>query len=242
MAAAADLIDDVEKAEDMSPAIHHDSQLRWVTGRYIETDKANRNGHIFPMQDVKANLDTILHKPMNMLHDSYYIVGHYVDAQMKTPDPKDPKAGDAGLNPYVKSDAAFYAWYFPSAYAAVQGAYEDGKLFQSMECVPAALECPSCGLKADYAGRQSPTYCAHMNKVGGAKIIHDPTFAGGGLIIPPVSPAWPRADITNLQAWIEKHIEEIDAIHAQVETEMPHGDAQVWESIMAQLMAMANHN
>lgn len=210
--------------------------LKWILGNFVEADNANENGHIFPLEDLKAAQPSIANKPLNMLHRPHQIVGHYVATEMLWPTGEG--AAEADAFPHVEALSAFYRYYFPEMLTLIEHAHKTGSLFYSMECVPAKIGCPveGCGLEFDYEGRSDPSYCDHVNESRSRKVLRGPHFTAGAIIVPPVKPGWRRADITELSGLIEDNLAEAETAYGQIEKEFPHLDPVSWESMMAHLL------
>jgi hypothetical protein len=253
--------------------IRHDPDLKWILGNYVEADNANSNGHIFPLEDLKANSETIGHKPLNMLHEPHKIVGHYAAIEMLYPMDSAAKApaashrtckgcgahmakdagkcqscgkgweaADADPKPYVEALSAFYRYYFPEEYSAVEKAHREGSLFYSMEAVPKTLTCAAadgCGQEFAYKGRIHESYCAHLHEPVAMRRLNQPHFKGGAIIIPPVSPGWKGADIKELSALIEASGDDAERLYEGFKSEAPHLSPAQWEAAMAALLKLA---
>lgn len=240
LGAQAWLLDDnVETAWAERHVTKHPT-VRYLLGRYVEADKANNNGQIFALKELQTARGHIGHTPLNMVHRPHYIVGHFVDAEIMYPTEGAKDGGEGVENPHVEALAAFYRFYFPEEFAEVERAHKEGQLFYSMECIPKTVTCASvCGQEFAYDGRQSPTYCAHLNSPRAQKRLNNPSFLGGALIIPPAKPGWSRADITQLSRLVSEHAAEADQIYQEVKTAMPGMDVAQWEGTVNELMMMA---
>lgn len=62
--------------------IRTDPDIRWLVGNYVESEKANNNGHIFPLDELVAAQHTLAGKPLNMLHRQRHIVGYFAGAKL----------------------------------------------------------------------------------------------------------------------------------------------------------------
>jgi hypothetical protein len=229
-------------------AEHHirtDPDLRWVLGNYVEADYPNDNGHIFPRADLLNAQATLAGKPLNMMHREHYIVGCFAGAQLHTDDgtviasdATETEDGAWGERPYVEALAGMWHNRFPEEFFQIRKAHSEGALFFSMEAVPETVSCPSCGHDTPFAGIKSDTYCEHMNGATGPKRLHNPTFNGGAIIIPPVRPGWQRADVKEISKLMDPTTTE--SVHAQVAAEAAHLDPAMWEGLMAQLVKAAS--
>lgn len=210
--------------------------IRWVLGKYVEANNANYNGQYWRLEDLQMKRPTIVHSPMNMNHQPRNIVGTFPAAEMMYP------VGDNAevMNPYIETLGAFWKFYFPDELSVVEEAFNDGKLFQSMECVASSITCvDGCGETFPYAGPMSADYCDDI-KAGGAKQLNNPHFLAGALIVPPASPGWGGAFVKELSSLIESQTTLAEKIYDEVSEEMPHLEASEWETLMAQLLARAN--
>jgi hypothetical protein len=214
-----------------------DPDLGWILARYVEAENANDNGHIFPLEDLKAAQATLPFKPLNMLHHGHYNVGTLVAASLLYP--TDELAAAAQTHPYIETLAAFWRSQFPEEYRLVERAHKEGALYISHECMPETVTCPTCDMTAAYAGKVSDTYCDHMNGITKPKRLNKPTFNAGGLIIPPVRPGWTGAEITELAQLIEERAAEAEAIYAALEQDLDHLSPKDWEAMMAQILKAA---
>jgi hypothetical protein len=222
--------------------IRQDPDLRWVLGNYVEADHPNDNGHIFPRADLLAAQQTLAGKPLNMMHREHYIVGAFAGAQLHTTGgaaiaSDEPENETWGERPYVEALAGMWHERFPEEFYAIRRAHSEGTLFFSMEAVPESVSCPTCEHASAFAGIQSESYCAHMNGITGPKRLHNPTFNGGAIIIPPVRPGWQRADVKEISKLLDPTTAE--SVHAQAAAEAPHLGAGEWEALMAQLLKAA---
>jgi hypothetical protein len=212
--------------------------MGWLVGRYLATDVANENGHIFRLADIEAAHKRIVHTPLNMLHRSTHVIGSYVAAELVLPSTDesailkrvaDQVSGAAVETAHVEALAAVWRYVFPEEWATIRAANEEGTLFYSMEAVPTSVTCPTCTTTCAYAGPASDSYCEHMATAGGPKILDDPLFVGGAIVVPPARPGWRNADITELAT-----AEQAEEVYDQL-TE--HGLDPAWaEQLMAQLL------
>jgi hypothetical protein len=221
---------------------------KWVLGKFVQTNQANQNGHVFDLEEMKTAKDSVLYAPMNMLHRPKQIVGTFVANEMIYPTTTDAggvqsAAEVAGMavetTPYLEALAAFWRYYFQDEYDMVERAHSTGSLFFSMECVPEQLRCEldGCGREFDYKGRQDPSYCDHLNQPRSRKLMIHPHFTAGALIIPPVRPGWRNADVKELSSLLEATDEEREALYDQISTAAPHLDAKACEGLMHRLLA-----
>jgi len=235
IAGAAHVIDDAREYAWAEKHVYRDRDLKWILGNFVQADEPNSNGHIFPLEDLRAHQATLNNKPLNLLHQERRIVGHYVANELLFP----VEAADV-TTPYMEALAAYYHYIFREEFEAVNEAHQEGKLFFSMECVPSRLRCAAegCGQEFAYRGRQHESYCDHLRTQTLAKRhLIEPHFTGGALIIPPVRPGWKNADVKELTRLFTEAQQEV--ILAAVEEEAPHLDAATWESLMLSLVAAA---
>jgi hypothetical protein len=232
----------IEEGRELAWAERHvvrNPALKYVLGRFVEADQANQNGHIFDRKELEVAHTSIPNSPLNLLHQPRYIVGNFVAAEMLYPT-GEKAASENPSNPYIEALASFWRYYFPDEFTAVERAHQEGSLFFSMECVPKTVNCAAvCGQTYQYDGRQSPTYCDHLNQAGAKKRLGEPHFTGGALIMPPAKPGWNHADVTQLSGLMARYAKEAEVAHDQISQEFGHLDASRWEAMVAQLMGFA---
>lgn len=110
----------------------------------------------------------------------------------------------------------------------------------SMECVPRQVECTGddgCGEIFEYAGRKSDSYCNHLNEFASDKLLIDPLFTAGAVLVG-VQPGWRHADIHSLVA--EYTDDQLESIYQDVAETHPEWDPVVWEASMHALLHLAN--
>lgn len=244
VAASAALLDEGDNLKAWAERyVRQDRDLRWILGNYVEADYPNDNGHIFPRADLLAAQSTLAGKPLNMMHREHYIVGYFAGAQLHSDDGSVVAASDEtdgvgwGDRPYVEALAGVWHNRFGEEFFAIRKAHSEGALFFSMEAVPETVSCPTCEHHSPFAGIRSDQYCEHMNGAVGPKRLHNPTFNGGAIIIPPVKPGWQRADVKEISKLMESSAE---SVYAQAAAEAPHLGPYLWEAMMAQLLKAAD--
>lgn len=242
--ATADVIEGDREVAWAERSVRVDPDIKWIVGRFVQADEPNENGHIFPLDDLKVSQPAIQHKPLNMLHRAHQIVGHYADSELIFPvKAGDEMAGEIPVTVHTETLAAFYKYYFPDLYRdVVEPAHKEGRLFQSMECVPETITCrghgssPGCGKTFGYAGRNSDSYCAELNMPRARRVLNKHRFTAGGLIVPPVLPGWKNADITQLAEYMAEQDAAAGELRTQLEQALPHLDAETWDYLMTAAM------
>lgn len=230
------LRDDVEMAW-AEKYVTHNPALKYILGKFVEADKANSNRQLFELDSLRAAQPSMIFAPMNINHSPHRIVGSFVGSELMHPK---GEGASADQNPYLEALGAFWAAHFADEYALVEAAFKQDSLFYSMECVPAALRCvgeSSCGQEFAYAGMASPTYCSHINERSSDRLLVNPHFTGGALIVPPVKPGWSQANITSLVA---KDTDKAEGVMADVKCEMAHLGENQWTWIMGVLLQQAS--
>lgn len=238
--------------------VRRDPDIKWVLGNYVEANRQNSNGHYFPVQYLPAAAKTLENKPLNMLHYDQYVVGTFAGAKLLMGDEELSDEGAVAMGelvdaakaagigepegdpPHMEALSAFWHTRFPEEYAEMKRAHADGKLFYSMEAVPVEVQCPSCDHRVTFAGLESETYCDHMQGGTGPKILHEPTFNGGAIIIPPARPGWNGADVKTMSKLLSEHEGELDRMYASAQDLAPHLESADWEFMMAEIIRLAN--
>ena len=90
-----------------------------------------------------------------------------------------------------------------------------------------------------YAGRNHESYCAHLNETTSDKLLIQPHFTGGAILVPPTRPGWSHADVHSLVA---AHADMAERIYENVKDEMPHLLPSDWEGLMRDLLVRANRS
>jgi len=233
--------------------VRKDPDLRWMLGNYVEAGRANSNGHIFRLVDLPAALKTLHMKALNMLHKDQYTVGSFAGAQLLdslggplTDEAVAEMVAAEGIPtadnvtdvlPYAEAVAGMWVQRFPDEYAAIKRANADGNLYFSMEAAPKDITCPTCDLTTPWAGYESDTYCSEMQGLQ-PKILNEPSFGGGAVIIPPVKPGWGGADIKSIEAMIASHQVEAEQLYKLFAAQSPHLEPKEWEALMAQVLLL----
>ena len=224
--------------------VRKDPDLRWIVGNYVEADEPNGNGHTFPLDELRQAKASLVGKPLNMLHREHYIIGYFAGAELLHANGMAYDVADEDLaaaeaeHPFVEALAGLWHKRFPEEFFQIRRAHHDGTLFFSMEAIPEKVSCPTCSHLAVFAGFESDSYCAHMQGAVGPKVLHNPVFSGGAIIIPPVKPGWHRADITAISQLIND-TPEAAALHDQVAVQAPDLGPQEWEQVMAQVVLLS---
>lgn len=217
--------------------VRKDPEIKWLLGNFVEADRPNQNGHIFPLEDLRANYHTLEHKALTMLHHEQYIVGTYAGAELLNPDGTEFQADAAeeqAGHPFLESLSAMWYKRFPDEFLAIRGAHAEGALFYSHETTPGEVSCPECDLRVPFAGLESDTYCGHMNGITGPKRAHDFVFSGGAIILPPSRPGWNRADMKQIAELVKQP--EAEAVYDALAASAPHLEPRQWEAMMQQVM------
>lgn len=234
LGAQAYILDNSKEVAWAEKHVIHNPAHKWILGKFVEADRANNNRQYFSLDGLRMAQPTIAHAPMNMNH-SGRMVGAFVATDFVYP----TEEASAGFNPYIEALAVFWSAHFPAEWQKIEEAHAEGNLFYSMECVPSHMKCSGengCGAEFEYAGRQSPTYCQHLNQGAADKVLMNPHFTGGACIVPPVRPGWSNADVHSLVA---QHAEAAEQIYDQVSQDMDHLGPQEWELLMTELLAMS---
>lgn len=221
--------------------VRAEPDLKWLLGNFIEAERPNSNGHIFPLESLRHGLPSIEYKALDMLHHDQYCIGTFaggglVDSKGNELTAKDSQVAE-GSYPIMESLAAMWYKRFPDEFLAIRGAHAEGVLYYSHETVPETVQCPECDMTAAFDGLESDTYCSHMNGRTAPKIILEPTFVGGATVIPPARPGWSRAEMKTVAKMIAEHEDSAEQIYLSLEEELDHLAPAEWESMMTQILA-----
>ena len=165
----------------------------WITGRYVEAGRPNRNAAYWSTEDLEIGQPTVTHGPINWLHQEKHIIGAVAASELVTTTRE--VALETGVGNHIVALGAIWKYIHPEESRLVQRASEEGKLWYSMECWSEGVSCLTCERQMSYADymRNPGTHCAHMRD-GMPRRFDQPTFAGGAVILPPERPAWANAD------------------------------------------------
>lgn len=248
LAGAAHLVEENRELAWAEAFVRKAPDVKWILGNYVQASTPdhptyNSNGHEFPYEDLKDSIKNIPNRPLNLLHAPGRRVGTFAAAEFVYPMDAEGASEDGSQPPIVEALAAYWAYYEPELLASIEMAHRQGALFFSMEAVPKEVTCKGkgefagCGQTFAYDGRQSPTYCDHLNEIASRKTLHKPMFTAGALIIPPVKPGWKNADIKEISHLIEENILEAEIAYDQISAEFSHLSPPEWERMMAWFLA-----
>ncbi len=181
-----------ELASDWSSQKMNDSFL-WIAGRYVQGNKANKNGHYWSYDDLRGSEASIRFTPMNVLHKWDRPVGTFVETKIVHRE----QAGEDDLLPEIQALGVLWAANFPDVAKAAKEAHEADSLWYSMECVAESVQCMTCERIFPYRSAAHEV-CEHLAKRESARRFINPVFLGGALIFPPEKPAWSDADVTDV--------------------------------------------
>lgn len=212
----------------------------WVLGKFVESDRANKNQQYFALDDLRMQSPTIAHAPLNINHNARNIVGAYVASELIYP--AGEEAGDETLNPYIESLAVVWKYYFPDEYRDIQKASQTGGLYYSMECVPNTVSTvggTDDSIEYKYEGRQSPTYPKELNERSVPMKLHAPHFVGGALVLAPQKPAWNKADVQQVSTFLNDSWKQAEMAYEVGANDAPKvSEAANWEALMAELLRL----
>ncbi len=218
-----------------TPHVNDNPAFRWIVAKYVEGGNPNRNNHMWSPEDLASSVESIRHTPMNMLHKSHHVVGSFTAAKYMDRPHTATLAQEGDFNPYVEVVGPFWRYYFPNELYTVESAFEEGRLFVSMECVSetARWHRASDGATEDFP-YMGPTHQSYGEWQAEGNVLQfvNPHFLGGGLIVPPVAPGWGGAEVREMAHYVEKNQEEAEDIYASVARLAPHLSPKEWENVM----------
>ncbi len=168
--------------------------MKWVAGRYVEAEKANKNGALWSAGDLEFGALGVRGGPLNWLHDAQKVIGTLAEAELVSPSTE----AAAEQRPYIATLAALWPWVRPGEVAHFVEQAAAGRAYQSMECIAELVECGSCGSQFPFAQTvQKPsTICPHIRERSATRRFINPSFMGAGTIVAPVSPGWADAHVS----------------------------------------------
>ncbi len=211
-----------EMAAEFEPTYSNPSFI-WIAGRYVQSEKANKNGHFWTFEDLQKGEASIRYTPVNALHKYDRPIGTVVQTKIV-----DRETATAGVTQSeIQALSVVWAASAPDAALEIRAAHKQGTLYYSMECVSEEKQCLACERTFAFAA-EGAELCEHLgsNPKAPRRFIN-PIFLGAALIFPPERPAWADAEITDL------------ASHLTEEYANRDSDAAQWENLMAHVMADA---
>jgi hypothetical protein len=231
-----------ELAGRWEQAANGNRYMLWLQGRFVEAEKANRNGAYWSTEDLQFGEMTVRHGPLNWLHEEQTIIGTIADNALIMPEApalqQAAAVADPRPRPFIAAVSAVWKWVHPEKAHLVERAADMGSLYYSMECVAREMSCQSdenhegCGQSFDYvtAMTQPEQTCEHIAGRTSARRMVDPAFLGGGVIVPPTQPGWGDANV--------EIIKQAASLAEQVPPTHDMSDAQ-WETLMRQVVKYA---
>jgi hypothetical protein len=182
-----------ETADSWSELAMSNPHMRFVAGRYVEGERANRNGALWSAGDLEFGALGVRGGPLNWLHQQTKVVGTLLDAALIQPSTE----AAATARPYIATVAALWPWVHPKEVAAYVDFAEAGKAYQSMECVAERVGCGECGAEFPYLQTVAAkdTVCVHIRERSATRRFINPSFLGAGTIVAPVEPGWDSAHV-----------------------------------------------
>lgn len=228
--------------------------MMWLQGRFVEAQKANRNGAYWSTEDLQFGSMSVNHGPLNWLHQEKMVIGTIADnALIQPPETTSEQARRDGIpavtsdlitdmvmpRPYLAAASAVWKWVHPDKVAAIESAHDQGKLYYSMECIGRAIACTTdesregCGKEFDYVTAMvSPEKtCEHIASRSSARRIVDPSFLGGAVIVPPVQPGWGEARLEVMR--------QASSLAEQTAASVGDLTTSEWEQLMAAVVSYA---
>ena len=219
--------------------------LKWITGRYVESGKANQNKQFWTAGDLALAEYSIRWAPLNMIHKVRQPIGFYKSTKKVFADEEADQALEAKAKDFqIEALSAMWSHIFPFESALIDQADAQGKLFYSMECVGTHITCAGdegCGQTFEYAKRG--THCEHLTERASIRHIVNPTFRGGAIIVPPINPGWSGATATvHEDALMHEAAKYAEASEAAYESLLEDGTdmkASEWEHLMATILSVS---
>lgn len=219
-----------ELASEIDPKTMNESFL-WVAGRYVQANKANKNGQYWTFDDLQKGERTIKYVPVNALHQWETAIGTIVQSKIVHREEKvADESGDTSkakdrLIPEIQVLGLVWSANYPDISDKIKESNEKKQLWWSMECVAESTQCLTCEQVFPYVTSAAET-CLHMasSAVAPRRFIN-PTFLGGALIYPPEKPAWVDAE-AELARELASYASRIDEPFS----------AHEWEQLMLQLV------
>lgn len=218
--------------------------VMWLTGRFVEAERANVNGAIWSTDGLEAGQTSIVHMPLNFLHRSKHVIGTFTDARLLRPKLAAAEQAGSAL-PYIAVNAAVWKDFFPYEARMIEIAAASKVLFSSVECQSRTVRCESsqdgrwtgCGKEFPFTQtyNKPETVCSHLRERTSQRRMIDPTFNAGAVIVPPVKPGWREAHLE-----IRQEAEQLaERVFAEAASARSYTEDQLVE-LMLQVVAYGN--
>jgi hypothetical protein len=194
----------------------------------------------------------VRHGPLNWLHQSRRIIGAIADGKLIHPAapqenasfgmtststvlvngvPQQRASWRPQERPFIAATAAVWKWLYPDEARDVEQASDSGRLYYSMECVAEKIQCAGdrgCGNSFDYlkAVTDPTSVCSHIRERSSTRRMVNPSFLGGAVIVPPMTPGWKDASATV----VRQAASMAEATHAANHNGLTPAE---WEGLMA---------
>jgi hypothetical protein len=203
-----------------------------VYGKFVGAEKANRNGALWTTADLEMGNPSVVHGPLNWLHEARHVIGTIRSSALVT---RDEAAEQDLAEPFIGAASVVWRWLYPDEASVVEMASDSGRLWYSMECVSERVHCGDCGEQAGYVEyMQASAGCQHMRERSATRRFENPTFLGGAIIVPPVRPGWADALASTMPQAAQL------AEKAFEQAGRPDIAASEWEQMMAQVVSFAS--
>lgn len=242
-----------ELAERWEKASTGNPFYMWLQGRFVEAEKANRNGAFWSTDDLQFGEMSVKHGPLNWLHEEKTVIGTIADNALIRPQAQNlQQAASFDFNttnkaslfaaqprPFIAAVSAVWKWVHPEKVNDIERAADQGRLYYSMECIAREMSCvgddtrEGCGKSFDYvtAMTNPGKTCEHMQARSSARRMVDPSFLGGAVIVPPTQPGWGSANVE-----VMRQASKLAEQTAEAATDMT---ATQWETLMAEVIRYA---
>lgn len=218
--------------------------LKWITGRYVESGKPNENKQFWTAGDLEIAEYSIRWAPLNMIHKVRQPIGFYVSTRKVFDDAEADQAQATKQDFSIEALAGMWSHVFPFESTLIDQADSQGKLFYSMECIGTHLTCAGeqgCGQTFEYAKRG--THCKCLKERASIRHIVNPTFRGGAIIVPPVTPGWSGANAKVYESALmheaAKYAEATESAYDSLREEGVDMSSNEWEHLMATIISIA---
>jgi len=218
--------------------------LKWITGRYVESGKPNQNKQFWTAGDLAMGEYSIRWAPLNMIHKVRQPIGFYVATKKVFAEEESEAAGEVEKDFHIEALSGMWSHIFPFESALIDQADSQGKLFYSMECIGSHITCAGdegCGKTFEYA--KKGTHCDHLKERASIRHLINPTFRGGAIIVPPVTPGWKGAEATVYEnAVMQEAAKYAEASESAYQSLLQDGvdmSTSEWEYLMATITSVA---
>jgi hypothetical protein len=142
---------------------------QWIGGRFVEAERANRNGAFWSTADLQFGEMSVKNGPLNWLHEGRKVIGTIADHALVASVPAAPvqqfassttnplitmatgastttnsiftHPTTAAERPFISAISTVWKWLYPEEAKVIEKSSDEKTLYYSMECVAREMQC-----------------------------------------------------------------------------------------------------